>query len=214
MIGCYPDYDVLDALGTWDEATKRVVLARLEPPGPLRFFPTDEEPALRALCDTALAQDREPRVPVAEMVDAELADGRLDGYQYADLPDDRDTWRLVLRGVEVRADCMALRVEIDQSTGLARGVVYTTEVGGAQRLQRARFVAIAGYSIETPRLLLASTSARFQDVLTIQRFAHLIGGARMGSSPESSVVDSSQRSWAVGNLFIADGSVLAPLPGR
>jgi choline dehydrogenase-like flavoprotein len=266
-------------------------------------------------------------------------------------------------GVEIRADCMALRVEMDQATGLARGVVYATEVDGAQRLQRARFVAIAGYSIETPRLLLASTSARFpnglcnnedqvgryvmvqgasqtagrwpeelrmykapppeisseqfyetdpgrgfargfsiqtvsplpigwaehvladghwgralreymrdynhwatigvlnellphpdnritlaqetdpygqpvarmdytlsdndkanmaystkviteilhaaeaQDVLTIQRFAHLIGGARMGSSPQSSIVDSNQRAWAVGNLFISDGSV-------
>ena len=99
MIGRYPDFDVFDALDTWDEATKRVVLARLEPAGPLRFFTAEEEPTLRALCDTILAQDREPRVPVAEMVDTKLADGRLDGYQYADMPDDRDTWRLVLRGL-------------------------------------------------------------------------------------------------------------------
>ncbi|MGV7994921.1 gluconate 2-dehydrogenase subunit 3 family protein, partial [Mycobacterium kansasii] len=32
-----------------------------------------------------------------------LADGRLDGYQYADMPDDRDTWRLVLRGLDETA---------------------------------------------------------------------------------------------------------------
>ncbi len=44
-------------------------------------------------------------------------------------------------------------------------------------------------------------------MLTIQRFAHLIGGARMGSSPDHSVVDANQRTWAVPNLFIADGSV-------
>jgi hypothetical protein len=100
MIGRYPDFDVLDAVDTWDEATKKVVLARLDPPGPLRFFTAAEEPALRAFCDTVLAQDREPRVPVAEMVDNKLADGRLDGYQYADMPDDRDTWRLVLRGLD------------------------------------------------------------------------------------------------------------------
>jgi hypothetical protein len=100
MIGRYPDFDVLDALGTWDEATKKVVLARLGPPGPLRFFSPEQEPTLRALCDTALAQDGEPRVPVAEMVDSKLADGLLDGYQYADMPDDRDTWRLVLRGLD------------------------------------------------------------------------------------------------------------------
>jgi hypothetical protein len=100
MIGRYPDFDVFDAVGTWDAATRRVVLARIEPPGPLRFFTTDEEPCLRAFCDTALAQDADPRVPVAEMVDAKLADGRLDGYRYAGMPDDRDTWRLVLSGLD------------------------------------------------------------------------------------------------------------------
>lgn len=50
-----------------------------------------------------LAQDDEPRVPAAESVDSKLADGRLDGYQYADMPDDRDTWRLVLRGLDETA---------------------------------------------------------------------------------------------------------------
>ncbi len=264
--------------------------------------------------------------------------------------------------VEIRSSCMASRVELDEH-GRARGVVYLQEAGGAEHLQRAKFVAIAGYSIETPRLLLNSTSARFpdglgndhdqvgryvmvqgatqtagrwpeelrmykapppevssedyyetdpargfkrgfsiqtvsplpigwaehvladghwgkamreymrdynhwatvgvlnellalpdnritladetdpyglpiarmdytlcdndranmaystkvitnileaggaQDVLTIHRYAHLIGGARMGSSPEHSVVDANQRSWAVPNLFLADGSV-------
>lgn len=103
MIGRYPDFDVLETAGHWDEATRNVVLARLEPPGPLRFFGPEEEPCLRAFCDTVLAQDVEPRVPVAESVDAKLADGRLDGYQYADMPDDRDTWRLVLRGLDETA---------------------------------------------------------------------------------------------------------------
>ncbi|MGH3405506.1 MAG: gluconate 2-dehydrogenase subunit 3 family protein [Streptosporangiaceae bacterium] len=103
MIGRYPDYDVLDAAGTWDEATSTVVLARLEPPGPLRFFTMEEEPALRAFCDTVCAQDGEPRVPVAEFIDTKLADGALDGYQYADMPDDRQTWHLVLRGLDEAA---------------------------------------------------------------------------------------------------------------
>ena len=268
--------------------------------------------------------------------------------------------------VEIRANSMALRVDIDDDTGRARGVVYAgsdTTVGGAHRLQRARAVAVAGYSIETPRLLLASTSRRHphglgnnhdqlgryvmvqgatqtagrwpeelrmykapppeisseqfyetdpargfargfsiqtvsplpigwaehvladghwgrelreymrdynhwatigvlnellahpdnritladdvdpygqpvarmdytlgdndkanmaystkvitdilhaagaQDVLTIQRFAHLVGGARMGTSPEHSVIDANHRIWDVPNVFVADGSV-------
>jgi hypothetical protein len=100
MIGRYPDFDVLAGVDTWDHATRKVVLARLELAGPLCFFNAAQAPTARAFCDTVLAQDTEPRVPVVEMVDAKLADGQLDGYQYADLPDDRDTWRLVLAGLD------------------------------------------------------------------------------------------------------------------
>lgn len=265
--------------------------------------------------------------------------------------------------VEIRANCMAARVEIDPATGRAIGVTYFKEGKAGERLQRARVVALAGYSIETPRLLLNSatrgfpkglcnnedqvgryvmvqgatqTAGRFpeelrmykappaeissedfyeteasrgfargfsiqgtspepiawsehvlaaghwgralreymrdynhwatvgvlneflpqpdnrvtladehdpfglpvarfdysmcandranmeystavvtgilhaagaQDLLTIKRFAHLIGGARMGTAPDNSVVDGHQRSWAVPNLYVCDGSV-------
>ncbi len=265
--------------------------------------------------------------------------------------------------VEIRSESMATRIEIDDATGRATGVVYRSEGDGAEHRQRARLVAVAGYSIETPRLLLNSSSRRFphglcnnedqvgryvmvqgasqtagrfstelrmykapppevssedfyetdesrgfargfsiqtvsplpigwaehvladghwgrslreymrdynhwsvvgvlnellpradnrvtladetdpyglpvarfdysqcdndraniaystkvitdlleaagaQDVLTIHRYAHLIGGARMGTSPADSVVDRNQRSWAVPNLYLCDGSV-------
>ncbi|MEO5724410.1 MAG: gluconate 2-dehydrogenase subunit 3 family protein [Ilumatobacteraceae bacterium] len=103
MIGRYPDFDVMSAADTWDHATTAVVMARLQDPAPLRFFSADEEPTLRSFCDTVMAQDAEPRVPVAEFVDDKLASGRLDGYQYADMPDDRDTWRTVLAGLDYSA---------------------------------------------------------------------------------------------------------------
>ena len=51
-------------------------------------------------------------------------------------------------------------------------------------------------------------AAGAQDVLAIDRYAHLVGGCRMGSDPERSVVDSDHRAWEVPNLFIADGSVM------
>lgn len=66
-------------------------------------------------------------------------------------------------GAEVRADSMVTSIEIDQRTGRATGVHYVKN--GRQRFQRARMVAVAGYSIETPRLLLNSTSERFPDGL-------------------------------------------------
>ncbi len=266
-------------------------------------------------------------------------------------------------GVEIRSDCMAVRVEIDQTSGQASGITYVREGETIERHQRASVVAVAGYSIETPRLLLHSTSKRFpggvgndedqvgryvmvqgasqtagrfpdelrmykgpppevsseqfyetdasrgfargfsiqtvspqpigwaehvladghwgrpmreymrdynhwttvgvlnellpradnrvtldedtdpygmpvarldysrsdndktnmahsteviksilnaagaQDILTIQRYAHLVGGARMGRSPAHSVVNSDHRVWAVPNLYLSDGSV-------
>jgi choline dehydrogenase-like flavoprotein len=61
-------------------------------------------------------------------------------------------------GVEVRADSHAVRVEVDE-TGRCTGVTY--DRGGELRFQRASLVAVCGYSIETPRLLLNSTSARY-----------------------------------------------------
>ncbi len=264
-------------------------------------------------------------------------------------------------GVEIRADCMAVRVELDE-TGRARGVTYIRAGEQLESFQAARAVAVCCYSIETPRLLLNSRSARFpngignngdllgryvmvqgatqsagrfpdeqrmykapppevsseqfyetdtargfargfsiqtvsplpigwaehviaeghrgralreymrdynhwstigvlnellpqaenrvtlaeerdargmpiaqfthsrcendrlnmdysrgviktileaagaQDILTIQRYAHLIGGARMGTSPENSVLGADHRVWGVENLFVADGS--------
>jgi choline dehydrogenase-like flavoprotein len=47
-----------------------------------------------------------------------------------------------------------------------------------------------------------------QDTLTIDRYAHLVGGARMGFTPEDSVVDKNHRVWDVENLFVVDGSVM------
>src|SRR3954449_8633206 len=50
--------------------------------------------------------------------------------------------------------------------------------------------------------------ANAQDTLKIDRYAHLVGGCRMGFSPQDSVVDSSHRVWGVPNLLVCDGSVL------
>lgn len=105
MIGRYPDYDVFDAIDTWDHATRQVVEARMKVgTRVLAFFTPDEQPTVRAFCDVCVAQDAEPRVPVVEMVDQKMAECRLDGYQFDDMPDDRDTWHMVLRGLDEAAN--------------------------------------------------------------------------------------------------------------
>ncbi len=51
-------------------------------------------------------------------------------------------------------------------------------------------------------------AAGAQEVVQEQRYAHLVGGARMGSDPTSSVVDKYGRTHDIPNLFICDGSIM------
>jgi hypothetical protein len=100
MRGRYPDYDVLASSDHWDAPTRKVVLERVANVPPLRFFDEREAATLRAFCDVAMAQDGEPRIPVLELVDAKLFEGRLDGFRYADMPPDPETWRRVAANLD------------------------------------------------------------------------------------------------------------------
>ncbi|HPL28436.1 MAG TPA: GMC family oxidoreductase, partial [Anaerolineae bacterium] len=69
----------------------------------------------------------------------------------------------ITHGAEVRTRCMAFEVPVNEGS-LATGVrYYRSDHDGAYReeFQRARLVIVAGYAVETPRLLLNSTSSRF-----------------------------------------------------
>ena len=70
------------------------------------------------------------------------------------------TWlpRALKAGAEIRDLAMVGRVEHDDA-GRATGVRYFRE--GRWRFQKAKNVVVAGYAIETPRLLFNSESARF-----------------------------------------------------
>jgi len=65
-------------------------------------------------------------------------------------------------GAEIRANCMAVRIETDES-GRCTGVTYIED--GRERFQRADVVCVAGYSIETPRLLLHSELGNGEDLV-------------------------------------------------
>jgi hypothetical protein len=103
MHGRYPDFDVLEQAGHWDAVTREMVLARVQAPPPIRFFTAREAATLGALCDVLTAQDADPRIPLLNFVDEKYAKGELDGYQYDDMPDDREAWRLVARGLDEQA---------------------------------------------------------------------------------------------------------------
>ncbi len=75
-----------------------------------------------------------------------------------------NTWipRAIGAGAEIRDLAMVGQIEVGAG-GLARGVVYHRD--GQWRRQRARNVVVAGYAIETPRLLLHSACAKYPDGL-------------------------------------------------
>jgi Gluconate 2-dehydrogenase subunit 3 len=108
MHGRYPDYDVLEQAGHWDEATRRVVLDRVENVPPIRFFEPHEARTLEVFCDVVMHQDAEPKIAVLNYVDERLHEGRLDGYQYEGLPDDGETWRIVARELDEEARRLGL----------------------------------------------------------------------------------------------------------
>ncbi|HEY5350611.1 MAG TPA: GMC family oxidoreductase [Candidatus Lustribacter sp.] len=66
-------------------------------------------------------------------------------------------------GAEIRPNCMVSRIDMGRD-GRARGVTYF-DADGKERFQKAKAVVIAGYSIETPRLLLNSACSGFEDGL-------------------------------------------------
>jgi choline dehydrogenase-like flavoprotein len=70
--------------------------------------------------------------------------------------------RALAAGAEIRDLAMVAQIEIGED-GLATGVVYHRD--GQWRRQRAKNVIVAGYAIETPRLLLHSACAKYPDGL-------------------------------------------------
>ena len=51
-------------------------------------------------------------------------------------------------------------------------------------------------------------AAGAEEVVQEARYAHLVGGARMGNDPRTSIVDKFGRTHDVSNLFVCDGSIL------
>jgi hypothetical protein len=103
MHGRYPDYDVLEEARHWDDATRKVVLDRVERLPPIRFFDEREVATLGSFCDLVMAQDAAPRIPVLAMVDEKLYENRGEGYRHEDLPPDPQVWREVARMLDAAA---------------------------------------------------------------------------------------------------------------
>jgi hypothetical protein len=134
--GHFPGYDVLDRAHLWDPVTTGVVLRRMGPPPPLRYFTPEEEAVARPLLDRLLALDRDEReVPVFELIDGRLAEGEIDGWRYDDMPEDGAAWRRSLRHLredgfldldrQGRVDLLQRIHDADDWHGLPAGRVWS-----------------------------------------------------------------------------------------
>ncbi len=65
---------------------------------------------------------------------------------------------------------------------------------------------LIAFAVQKTKDLMAAAGAR--EVIEEPRYAHLVGAARMGSDPQTSVVDGFGRTHDIANLFICDGSIL------
>ena len=108
MTHSYRGYDVLDkwASVSFDNATRGVIRQRLSSPPERRFFTETEFVLLEAVAARlAPTPERGPQPPIAPWIDAELYEGRDEGFRQEDMPFARELWRRGLRlfGEEAQA---------------------------------------------------------------------------------------------------------------
>ncbi len=105
-LGRYPGYDVMAKQWSpsWNAITREVIQARLAVPREPRFFSADEWQTLGAVCARIMPQQPDqPQIPLPAYVDAKITEKHLDGYRYAELPEQGEAWRRGLAALDQEA---------------------------------------------------------------------------------------------------------------
>jgi hypothetical protein len=104
--GYYTGFQTLSQQAFWDEATRKVVKARVEQVPPIRFFSSEEAQLIQAVCDRLLPQDDRDeahKIPVVNYIDERLFSRRIDGYRFEDMPPDHEAHQLGLQAIDAIA---------------------------------------------------------------------------------------------------------------
>lgn len=104
--GYYSEYSTLGQKAYWDAATRQEVENRVYNIPKIRFFTDEELPIISSVCDHIIPQDDrlpEWRIPVVNYIDERLFRNEINGYRYADMPADREAYRLGLRAIDQTA---------------------------------------------------------------------------------------------------------------
>src|SRR5688572_17348306 len=146
----YPNYNVLDKWSSpdWDDQTREVVRKRLEEIPPIRFFTHEEARTLTAVAERIIPQpDRADaeKIPIVPWIDEKLYEDKRDGYRYEEMPQQRDAWRLGLKGINESAQALFEEKQFADLDRRSQDVVLTHVARGAppgntwQLLSAARF---------------------------------------------------------------------------
>lgn len=101
--GYYPGFNTLAQEAYWDAATRNLIRNRMAAAPPIRFFTPEEEQTMRAVVGRLLPQEdrtEENRVDVLAGIDERLYEDRIEGYRYADMPADREAYRIAAAAFE------------------------------------------------------------------------------------------------------------------
>ncbi len=127
----YPGYDVLSKWHgpSFNDATRRALAKRLAISGP-SFFSPDEFAAVEAIAECVVPQaEGRPRIPVAALVDAKLAEGDHDGYRPPTMPLDGDAGRRGLAALDREARLAHGRRLVELERGAREALLRRAEAG-------------------------------------------------------------------------------------
>lgn len=114
--GYYPDFSTLAQQEFWDAKTREVILDRVHNIPPIRFFTPAETSLLEVICDHIIPQDERDaahKIPIVPWIDKRLYENRHDGYRFADMPPDREAFRLGFQAIEQIAHHLQSRSFVD-----------------------------------------------------------------------------------------------------
>jgi hypothetical protein len=101
--GYYPGYSTLAQKNYWDAKTRQVVTDRVNNVPPRRFFTPVEAELMEAICARIVPQndrDEAHQIPIVPQIDERLHLDRHEGYRYADMPPQREAFRLGMKAIE------------------------------------------------------------------------------------------------------------------
>jgi len=104
--GYYAGFSTLEQQDFWDERTREVVLKRVEATPPIQYFDAGEARFWALVFEHLIPQtDRTParRIPIVNVVDLRLHLDVGDGYRFADMPPDREAYKLGRQAIDEEA---------------------------------------------------------------------------------------------------------------